>query len=423
MKNILLIIILLFSLQSFSYAKLIEFEKCYSAKNILNDNETDLIKPENVKWSEEYYKIFYTHLYHTYDPSKYDKMIKFDGNKTKKLGENLNFTRNYNYHLIGPKEIKKIHNEIKELEKQGFNKVFPTQDLIFSINTSSGIITLTLIATEDMIIAWSHADEWYNLQREKRGEKRWDLDNKKIRNLKYKIDNYSGGIIQGTEIGSSEAQKITINIKSNLVTLINDNRKFDRGSKYYACKPLSGLGKADNYTKYWWAVVLVAAVIFFIYTQTKSEISGNNKKDKKNLLKPFFAFLKKKLAHKNKIIIKEKKIEQKNSFKSENLFIKFLEGKESLAYSFWFMYTAITSINLIIAYILKVSNLLFVAGLFFIFQWCYFIFATIGTWRSATNYKINKESKNEGAGWAIVVYIYLVISILTSIFRTIKSFG
>ena len=423
MKNILLIIILLFSLQSFSYAKLIEFEKCYSAKNILNDNETDLIKPENVKWSEEYYKIFYTHLYHTYDPSKYDKMIKFDGNKTKKLGENLNFTRNYNYHLIGPKEIKKIHNEIKELEKQGFNKVFPTQDLIFSINTSSGIITLTLIATEDMIIAWSHADEWYNLQREKRGEKRWDLDNKKIRNLKYKIDNYSGGIIQGTEIGSSEAQKITINIKSNLVTLINDNRKFDRGSKYYACKPLSGLGKADNYTKYWWAVVLVAAVIFFIYTQTKSEISGNNKKDKKNLLKPFFAFLKKKLAHKNKIIIKEKKIEQKNSFKSENLFIKFLEGKESLAYSFWFMYTAITSINLIIAYILKVSNLLFVAGLFFIFQWCYFIFATIGTWRSATNYKINKESKNESAGWAIAVHIYLVISILTSIFRSIKSFG
>ena len=35
----------------------------------------------------------------------------------------------------------------------------------------------------------------------------------------------------------------------------------------------------------------------------------------------------------------------------------------------------------------------------------------------------NKESKNEGAGWAIAVYIYLVISILTSIFRTIKSFG
>jgi len=423
MKNILLIIILLFSLQSFSYAKLIEFEKCYSAKNILNDNETDLIKPENVKWSEEYYKIFYTHLYHTYDPSKYDKMIKFDGNKTKKLGENLNFTRNYNYHLIGPKEIKKIHNEIKELEKQGFNKVFPTEDLIFSINTSSGIITLTLIATEDMIIAWSHADEWYNLQREKRGEKRWDLDKKKIRNLKYKIDNYSGGIIQGTEIGSSEAQKITINIKSNLVTLINDNRKFDRGSKYYACKPLSGLGKADNYTKYWWAVVLIIAVIFFIYTQTKTEI-GSDKKEKNNLFRSFLDYIKKKLVvRKNKVVIKEKKVEKKNSLKSDNFLIKFMNGEESLAYSFWFMYTAITSINLIIAYILKVSNLLFVAGLFFIFQWCYFIFATIGTWRSATNYKINKESKNEGAGWAIVVYIYLVISILTSIFRTIKSFG
>lgn len=54
MKKTLIIVILLFSFQSFSYAKLIEFEKCYSAKNILNDDETDLIKPENVKWSEEW---------------------------------------------------------------------------------------------------------------------------------------------------------------------------------------------------------------------------------------------------------------------------------------------------------------------------------------------------------------------------------
>jgi hypothetical protein len=421
MKKILIIIILLFSLQSFSYAKLIEFEKCYSAKNILNDDETDLIKPENVKWSEKYYKIFYTHLYYTYDPSKYDKMIKFDGGITKKLGENLNFSRNY--YSIGPKEIKKIHNEIKELEKQGFNKVFPTQDLIFSINTSSGIITRTLIATEDQIIASSHANEWYNLQREKKGEKRWDLDIKKIRNLKYKIDNYSGGIIQGTEIGSSEAQKITINIKSNLVTLINDNRKFDRGSEYYVCKPLSGLGKADDYTKYWWVAVLIAAVIFFIYTQTKSEISDSNKKEKSNLLKSFFVFFKKKIVRKNKIIIKEKKIEQKKPLKSENLLIKFLEGKESLAYSFWFMYSVLTTLNEIIRYILKANDLLFAAGLYFVFQWCYFIFATIGTWKSATNYKINKVSKNEGAGWAMAVYVYLAISLASSIFRTIKSLG
>ena len=273
------------------------------------------------------------------------------------------------------------------------------------------------------MIAARHQEEWYNLRREKEGKRRVNLNVQQITNLKYKIDNLSGGIIQGTEITSFEPQKIAIDIKKNLITLINENRLYDKQSDYLICKSSSGLQKSNNFTDYWWAVVLVAAVIFFIYTQTKNEIGGNNKKDKKNLLRSFLAFLKKNMARKNKIIIKEKKIEQKNSSKSENLFIKFLEGKESLAYSFWFMYTAITSINLIISYILKVSNLLFVAGLFFIFQWCYFIFATIGTWRSATNYKINKESKNEGAGWAIAVYIYLVISILTSIFRTIKSFG
>ena len=420
-KLLLILIIFLFSTQNYSYAKLIEFEKCYNGRNILNSNETDIEKPENLKWSEEHYKIRNTYLYHTFDPKNYDKIIK-KPYQSGKLGEK--FDRSFSSSEIGLKKRKtEILDEIKELEKQGFNKIFPATNLIFSISTSSGIITRTIISSEDFMIAARHQEEWYNLRREKEGKRRVNLNVQQITNLKYKIDNLSGGIIQGTEITSFEPQKIAIDIKKNLITLINENRLYDKQSDYLICKSSSGLQKSNNFTDYWWAVVLVAAVIFFIYTQTKNEIGGNNKKDKKNLLRSFLAFLKKNMARKNKIIIKEKKIEQKNSSKSENLFIKFLEGKKSLAYSFWFMYTAITSINLIISYILKVSNLLFVAGLFFIFQWCYFIFATIGTWRSATNYKINKESKNEGAGWAIAVYIYLVISILTSIFRTIKSFG
>ncbi len=129
------------------------------------------------------------------------------------------------------------------------------------------------------------------------------------------------------------------------------------------------------------------------------------------------------MVHKNKIIIKEKKLEERKSLKSENLLIKFLEGKESLAYSFWFMYSVLTTLNEIIRYILRANDLLFAAGLYFVFQWCYFIFATIGTWKSATNYKINKVSKNEEAGWATAVYVYLAISLASSIFRTIKSLG
>jgi hypothetical protein len=276
------------------------------------------------------------------------------------------------------------------------------------------------------MISLRHQGSWYSDQRKKEGRDDYSWNTNKITNFKYKIDNYSGSIIQATEIGSSKPQKIAINLKNNLIILSTDmvgfgNRNFTQTS-YAICKS-TGSKSTDSYTKYWWAVVLIAAVIFFIYTQTKSEIGDSNKKEKSNLLKSFFVFFKKKIVRKNKIIIKEKKIEQKKPLKSENLLIKFLEGKESLAYSFWFMYSVITTLNEIIRYILRANDLLFAAGLYFVFQWCYFIFATIGTWKSATNYKINKVSKNEGAGWATAVYVYLAISLASSIFRTIKSLG
>lgn len=40
-KLLLILIIFLFSTQNYSYAKLIEFEKCYNGRNILNSNETE----------------------------------------------------------------------------------------------------------------------------------------------------------------------------------------------------------------------------------------------------------------------------------------------------------------------------------------------------------------------------------------------
>jgi len=270
MKKLLFFLLILLSIQNFSYAKLIEFEKCYSSKNILNSNETDLEKPENLKWSEEYYKVKETHLYHSFDPKKYDKIIKL-GNQSIKLGEKNNFSIYFYNKEIGPKQIKERLKEIKELEKQGYYKVNPTRELIFSINPKNGIITRTIIFSSDEMNAQSHAHSWHDLRLEKEGRKPFKWDYEKIKNLKYKIDNLSGGIIQATEINSSEPQKITINIKSGLITLITSLRSYEM-TEFFICKSISGGSNKNDYTQYWWAVILIAAVIFFIYTQTGKEL-------------------------------------------------------------------------------------------------------------------------------------------------------
>lgn len=270
MKKLLFFLLILLSIQNFSYAKLIEFEKCYSSKNILNSNETDREKPENLKWSEEYYKVKETHLYHSFDPKKYNKIVQLE-NRSEKLGEN-NFSIYFYDEEIGPKQIKERLKEIKELEKQGYNKVNPTREFIFSINTTNEIITRTIIFSDDEMRAQSHVRSWYDLKLEKEGRKPFKWDYEKIKNLKYKIDNFSGGIIQATQINSIlEPQKITIDIKKNLITLM-DTGKYNRQTQYFICKSTSENRKKDNSTQYWWAVILIAAIIFFIYTQTGKEL-------------------------------------------------------------------------------------------------------------------------------------------------------
>lgn len=271
MKKLLFLLVISFTIQNYSYAKLIEFEKCYNGKYILNSKETDIEKPENLKWSEEYYKVIETHLYHPFDPQKYDKIIKFR-DQTAKLGENNNFSIYFYSYQIGSKINKDHLKQVKELEKQGFYKVNPTRELFFSIDTKNEIITRTIIFSADEMRAQDHAQSWYDLQRQKKGQPVFNWDKEKIKNLKYKINNFSGGIIQATEINSIlEPQKITINIKNGLVTLMT-NMKSIQNTEYLICKSLSGSSKKNDYTQYWWALILVAAVIFFIYTQTGREL-------------------------------------------------------------------------------------------------------------------------------------------------------
>lgn len=274
MKKLLFLSAILLSIQNFSYAKLIELEKCYSTKRILNSSGTDYEKPEDLKWSEDYYKIRFTGLYHIFDPKDSGKIIKID-DRVRKLGENLNYQKYFGEEEIGPKEIKNILNKIKQYEKQGYNKVFPTHELFFSIDTKSGIITRTRIYSADEMISIDHGMSWYEFQRKKEGKPYhpWNID--KITNWKYKIDNYSGGIIQATEIGSNKPQKIAINLKNNLIILITDmsfGNENNISNTYAICKSTTGSKGTDSYTKYWWAVILIAAVIFFIYTQTGREL-------------------------------------------------------------------------------------------------------------------------------------------------------
>ena len=161
---------------------------------------------------------------------------------------------------------------------------------------------------------------------------------------------------------------------------------------------LNDNSSSTDYKSYWWVLVLLAGVAFFIYTQTKKSFKK-----------------------------KEKMVKPKTIKKEDSFFKKFFEGKESLGFSYWVMFTAIPVINALIFYVLESSKSIdkdsrdTIAGLFGWWMLAFFIYATIGTWRSATAYKLEKESKKEGFGWAIAAYVTIVISIISFIGRVIKN--
>jgi len=161
---------------------------------------------------------------------------------------------------------------------------------------------------------------------------------------------------------------------------------------------LNDNNSSTDYKSYWWVLVLLAGVAFFIYTQTKKSFK---KKEK---------------------IVKPKAIKKEDSF-----FKKFFEGRKSLGFSYWVMFTAVPAINALIFYALESSKSIdkdsrdTIAGLFGWWMLAFFIYATIGTWRSAAAYKLEKESKKEGFGWAIAAYVTIVISIISFIGRVIKN--
>jgi hypothetical protein len=156
-------------------------------------------------------------------------------------------------------------------------------------------------------------------------------------------------------------------------------------------KKYESSGKTNSLKSYWWVVIILIGAIIFVYTQTKGDLQ-------KNIKVP---------SSRN----------QKTNF-SNNYFIKFFYGKESLVVSFWIMFVGGSSVIISIIFNLKNESLI---GISFIFWLFYYVYSVIGTWRSATFYKAQQISKREDYGWATATYIVLTLSCAGAIFGIVDA--
>ena len=96
---------------------------------------------------------------------------------------------------------------------------------------------------------------------------------------------------------------------------------------------------------------------------------------------------------------------------------KFWNGKVSFVQSFWLWYmvgTTVLSLPFWIvpdaAYDSQATTAIML--LYFVFLLGAVIFAMVGTWRSAEEYKKMKQRKKQGSGWALAGQIYIVWHII-----------
>ena len=161
----------------------------------------------------------------------------------------------------------------------------------------------------------------------------------------------------------------------------NENSNFTKKTKSIESTKLK---TSNSIKEYWWVLILIIGVIFFVYTQTKKDLNLNSERS----FRP-------------------------RARESKNFIISFFNGQESLGFSFWIMYSLLTLINFFLFSILDdYSSKQNVNALIpIIFAWivvgCY-VFSSIGTWRSATNYKLQKIRIRETFGWANAIYVVIV---------------
>jgi hypothetical protein len=169
---------------------------------------------------------------------------------------------------------------------------------------------------------------------------------------------------------------------SSYKKLENDNSNFYKKSK---STENAKLRSSSGVKEYWWVVILLIGIIFFVYTQTKKDLNINTERSFKPKIR-----------------------------ETHNIITQFVEGKKSLGFSFWIAYALLTTINFFLFSILDdyaaKNNLNSLIPQ--IFAWvvigCY-IFSCIGSWKSATNYKLQKIRTKEPFVWATAAYVTIVV--------------
>jgi hypothetical protein len=165
--------------------------------------------------------------------------------------------------------------------------------------------------------------------------------------------------------------------------LENDNSNFYKKSK---TTENTKLRSSSGVKEYWWVAVLLIGVIFFVYTQTKKDLNINTERSFKPKIR-----------------------------ETHNIITQFIEGKKTLGFSFWIMYSLLTTTNFFLFSILddygakNNLNSLISQTFAWIVIGCY-VFSCMGTWKSATNYKLQKIRTKEPFVWATAVYITIVVT-------------
>jgi len=411
-KKILLTLSLLGFISLPTKAALIEFEKCYSTNFILTENENyEHERLENIKWSKEVYDLINTNLYKQFDEEEFKKL------KRKNPKEHIDYYWKHSG-AFNSKLIKEQKKDIADLQKKGWKKINRVEKDVYSINTENGIIT--------NFFAWT--PEWLDFQRDSLNwnKAEYKAENKSTSLLeklyqetlsepratseKYKITSYAGGIIEAKQINSVLNNKIIIDVSKNIISDIGKGYQ-SSSENIKICKPLTSFANnSRNFKSYWWVLVVLGAVVFYIYTQTTSE--------KKNRIK----IVNKSENQERKMPVKKDSNVKSNS--DLNVFIKFLkdfyQGKVSLPMSYWVVYGCGSAVNYLMFLFLENTAL---GGLLAIYVIIFTFFAIIGTWRSATNYKIEKQKIKQSGAWGTVAQVLIVLSILRFFVELLKLFA
>ena len=125
----------------------------------------------------------------------------------------------------------------------------------------------------------------------------------------------------------------------------------------------------------------------------------------------------------------KKETNLRSSYHNENSFIEikikpFIRGEESLAYSYWgigVLLAVILALPLFIFENPKSDSTAIILGLYAIAYIIFTIFVSIGIWRSAGFYVIEKNKKKEGGFWGYAARVSVVLAIIRFFMEIVKE--